>query len=239
VAVPGSTAPVKRRAMEELGATMLDGGASLSESEDVARSYAEETGARYVEDGDDRWLMAGAATVVGELLESAGDLDAVLVPVGGGNLVASALLAAALRAHRVEVIGVQSSAATGVTRSWLARRMLESRCDTFAAGLATARPGRASLAVLDAALRRMVVVDDDDLWNAIPVAYDALGLPVEAAGAAGIAALERFNEQITGRRVAVVVTGGRIDARELADALTGKRRHAVTPGRAPGRAGPV
>jgi threonine dehydratase len=85
----------------------------------------------------------------------------------------------------------------------------------------------------------MVVVDDDDLWNAIPVAYDALGLPVEAAGAAGIAALERFNEQITGRRVAVVVTGGRIDAGELADALTGKRRHAVTPGRAPGRAGPV
>ncbi|MGH3025044.1 MAG: threonine ammonia-lyase, partial [Gaiellaceae bacterium] len=132
IAVPNDTDPVKVRAMEYLGARLLEGGESLAECESVAQLHGKATGARYIEDGDDRWLMAGAATVVGELLAAAPDVDTIVVPVGGGNLAAASLLAVDLAGHRATVVGVQSSAATATTRSWLEGRMLTLPCATFA-----------------------------------------------------------------------------------------------------------
>jgi threonine dehydratase len=238
VAVPNQTDPVKLRAMEDLGARLLDGGGSLAEAERVAQAHAKATGGRYLEDGDDPWLMAGAATVVGELLAAVPELDSVVVPVGGGNLAAASLLAVDLAGDRAAIVGVQSSAAPAVTRSWLEGRMLTLPCTTFAGGLATGRPGEASLTFLDAMLGRMVVVDDDDLWQAIGLGYDAFGLPIEGAAAAGIAAIERFNDLIPGDRLAIVVSGGRIGADDLAAALEGRPRQPLTTSRAHDRAEP-
>jgi threonine dehydratase len=219
VAVPQGADGVKITAMEELGALLLDGGASLSEAEDVARRHASETGAVYLEDGEDPGLMAGAATVAWEMLEAAPDLDTIVVPVGGGNLIAATLLAASLLRPDVHVVGVQSTAAPGTTRSWLAGRIIRQDSRTFAGGLATDRPGKLSLAVMDALLGQMVLVDEDDLRASIATAYDAIGLPAEAAAVAGLAALDRFGDQIPGEHVGVVVTGGRIGADDLCAAL--------------------
>jgi threonine dehydratase len=215
VVVPNNAEPPKLRAIDDLGATLVQAGANLSEAEAEAKRLAAETGATYVEDGDHPPLMAGAATVVWEMLEAEPTLDTVLVPVGGGNLIAGTLMATSMLRPDLEVLGVQSQAAPGALLSWMAREIVAAPCGTFAAGLATERPGRAALEVMIRRLRQMALVTDDDLWDAMALGYLATGLPIEGAAASGIAALTRYGDEIPGDKVGIVVTGGRVSAEDL------------------------
>jgi threonine dehydratase len=163
VCSPDTILPEKRAAMEALGATVVVAGATLTESEQRAQEIAAERDAFYLEDGESPHLMAGAATVVMEMLDEQPDLDAIVVPVGGGNLVASSLLAVAAAGSAATVVGVQSVEAPGATMSWLAGTTVHAACHTYAGGLATERPGALSLEVMTAMLGTMVLVGDDDL----------------------------------------------------------------------------
>src|SRR5438132_5010106 len=102
----------------------------------------------HIDDGEDPSLSAAAATVLWEMLEAEPRLDVVIVPVGGGNLVAGSLLAAAMLRPETVVIGVQSAAAPGATLSWLSGVMSTAECRTAAGGLATEHPGAAALEVM-------------------------------------------------------------------------------------------
>ena len=163
--------------------------------------------------------MAGAASLIAEMLDQVAGLETVVVPVGGGNLIAGTLLATRDLAPALNVIGVKSSAAPAATESWLAGDVLAVPSATFAGGLATEYPGLASLRVMTALLEMMVLVSDHDLWRAISTVFDATGAAVEGAGAAGVAAMDRFGEQIEGDKVGVVLTGGWISREDLVKAL--------------------
>src|SRR5437879_6016788 len=86
-------------------------------------------------------------------------------------------------------------------------------------GLATEHPGALALGVMRALLERMVLVTEEDFWKAIATGFEITGLPVEPAAAAGLAALERFSEDIPGDRIGIMITGGRLTATELCRAL--------------------
>jgi threonine dehydratase len=217
VVAPRPSEPRKLAAMRALGAEVELRGQNLSEAEEEA---AELAGARelvYLEDGEDAWLMAGASTVLLELMEQAPGLDAVLVQVGGGNLVAASLLAARAEGSPVRVVGVQSTAAPGATLSWQEGRIHPAESRTIAGGIATEKPGRLSLEVMKALLGSMVLVDDADLWLSVGTLLQTTGLAVEPSGAAGVAALERFGTEIEGERVGVLLTGGWIGEAALAE----------------------
>src|SRR5437016_4680025 len=139
----------------------------------------------YVEDGDDAGLMAGAATILWEMLERQPELDTVLVPTGGGNLIAATLLAAERLRPELRIVGVQSSAAPGATRSWLDGEVRSLPSTTEAGGLATEYPGGLSLKVMLRLLETIVLVTEEDLWRAVGAAFRATGYPIELAGAAG------------------------------------------------------
>ena len=173
-----------------------------------AERLAAERGLLFIEDGEDPWLMAGAATVVTEMVDQIPQLETVIIPVGGGNLIASTLLGTTLNDSRLTVVGVQSSAAHGATDSWLAGEVVVAACETFAGGLATEYPGGASLRVMTALLETMILVSDEDLWRAIATVFDATGAAVEGAAAAGVASLDRFGDDIPGERVGIVLSGG-------------------------------
>jgi threonine dehydratase len=163
--------------------------------------------------------MAGAATVVMEMLERQPDLDTIVVPIGGGNLVAASLLAVAAADSSATVVGVQSIEAPGATLSWLAGEIVRHSCHTYAGGLATERPGQLSLSVMNQLLGTVVLVTDDDLRAESAWAFQSLGLVVEGAAAAPLAALRLHPDAIGGDRVGLVISGSWLSADQLGEGL--------------------
>jgi threonine dehydratase len=217
VVAPRPSEPRKLAAMRALGAEVELRGENLSQAEEEALELAAARELVYLEDGEDAWLMAGASTVLLELMDQAADLDTVLVQVGGGNLVAASLLAARAEGSAVQIVGVQSTAAPGATLSWQQGGIRPAESHTIAGGIATEKPGRLSLEVMKALLGSMVLVDDADLWQSVGTLLRTTGLAVEPSGAAGLAALERFGAEIEGERVGVLLTGGWIGEAALAE----------------------
>ena len=218
VFAPVTAAREKLEAMRRLGADVEVVGENLDEAQRAAEA-ASGPQAIYLEDGESPELMAGAATVLAEMLDAQPGLDTVVVPIGGGNLVAGSLLARAARGSDVRVVGVQSEAASAAARSWLEGRMVESPCATFAGGLATTRPGRLALSVMVDLLDTVVIVSEEDLVAAMAVAVATHGVHVEGAAAASIAAVERFGAELPGEAVGLVLTGNWASLDELTRAV--------------------
>jgi threonine dehydratase len=200
--------PIKVEAMRRLGARLLGGATTLAEAAATARELSERDGLVYIEDGDDPGLMAGAASVAWEMLEAAPHLDTIIVPVGGGNLIAATLLAVRALKPEVRVVGVQSQAAPGAFLSWQEGAIVSVPAETFAGGLGADEPGSLALDVMLADLSHMVLVTEDDLLGAIRDFHALTGFLVEGAAAAPLAALTRFGAEIPGERLGAIVTGG-------------------------------
>ena len=224
VFVPDGIDAVKRRRMQEFGAQLRTTGTVLSDAEAGAIQWAAETGASYIEDGENADLMAGAASIGTEILQQVPGVDTIIAPVGGGNLAAALGLAMLSAGSDAALVGTQSSAATGVTASWLRGELVQSACTTLAGGLATERPGRLALEVLRHRLDMMCVVDDEDLWRGVRTAYDVLGHNLELAAVAPLAALERFADSIGGATVVLIASGSCIGSDQLVHILQGRTR---------------
>lgn len=218
VYVPEGVPAEKLGAMRALGARIRVAGAQLDDAAQAAQEAAGRA-AVYLEDGENPDLMAGAATVMEEILQADDAIDTVLVPIGGGNLIAGSLLARQRQGSGPAVVGVQSTAASSATESWLRREVIERDCSTFAGGLATTRPGLLSLHVMIEYLGTSVLVDDEDLYTAMGMALETASLEIEGAAAAPIAALERFGDSIEGERVAIVATGNWPSQSEVEQAI--------------------
>ncbi len=218
VYAPEATAKEKLQAMRGLGAEIRIEGENLAQSQEAAAAIAG-NGISYIEDGENGDLMAGASTVVSEILESDSGLDTVVAPIGGGNLIAGSLLACQLRRSQTRIIGVQSTAASGATRSWLGGGMVESECSTFAGGLATTRPGELALTVMIEYLDAIALVREDDLYRAMALAIFRTGMALEGAAASPIAALERFSDSIPGERIGLLITGNWSSEHEIIKAF--------------------
>jgi threonine dehydratase len=206
VVAPESAAQEKLDAMRGWGAEVHVVGADLGEAQQVAESMAGD-GVMYLEDGESPELMAGAATVTTEILEACPTVDSIIYPIGGGNLIAGALLANRLGDAAATIVGTQSTAAPSATMSWLDGTMLLADCTTFAGGLATTRPGNLALSVMIDDLETIALVTDDDLRAAMAISMRTSGLQIEGASAAPIAALERFGDALPGDQVVLVLTG--------------------------------
>jgi threonine dehydratase len=224
VFVPNGIDAVKQRRMQEFGARLRTTGTRLSDAEAGAIHWAAETGATYIEDGENADLMAGAASIGTEILHQVPGVDTIIAPVGGGNLAAALCLAALSAGSDAALVGAQSSAAAGVTMSWVLGKPVTSACTTLAGGLATERPGRLALDVLRHRLDLMCLVDEDDLWRGVRTAYDVLGHNLELAAVAPLAALERFADSIDGATIVLVASGSCIGSDQLAFILDGRTR---------------
>jgi threonine dehydratase len=217
--VPLGANPVKVAAMRALGADVIEHGADFDEARERCATVAAERGARYIHSGDEPYLIAGVGTATLEMLEREPELEAILVPVGGGSGAAGACVVAKAVSPRIEVIGVQSSAAPAAYRAWRARRLVEDEMATFAEGLQTrvafALPQRIMVEHLDA----FVLVSDDELRTATLAMIEHTRNLIEPAGAASLAAALKLRERIAGRRVAIVASGGNISPDQLAELL--------------------
>lgn len=227
--VPEDVDPVKFRQMTDLGARVERHGATLADAEHGAQASAAASGGQYLEDGEDPHLMAGAASVGSELLEQFPEVDTILVSVGGGNLAAAIGLALEQAGSDARLIGFQSAEAPGATASWLAGDIDRRPCLTRAGGLATDRPGCLALDVLLRRLDLMCLVDEQSLWTGVRLAYESTGYAMELAAAAPFIGMDQLPADALGDHVAIIASGGCIDATDLAVALQGGARAGKPP----------
>ena len=215
VCVPEGANPVKRAAMERLGAELVVRGRDFDEAREHCEALAREHGYRYIHSGNEPHLIAGVGTATLELLETQPDVDVLIVPIGGGSGAAGACIAGKGIRSELEVIGVQSSAAPAAYRSWRARQLLEDRMQTRAEGLATRVAFELPQRILWEHLDDFVLVDEDELERAVLLMIEGTRNLVEPAGAAPLAAALRLRERLAGKKVALVLSGGNISPDQL------------------------
>jgi threonine dehydratase len=214
VVVPSGSSPFKMDRIRGFGAELRVSGTDISEASQAAREAAQGEGMVYVEDGEDPELMAGAATVGWEILEDLPTAEAIVVPVGGGNLIAGVALAAKRLKPSVKIIGVQSEAAPAVVRSWELKRLVEMPCATFAGGLATPFPGKLAFHVIQDLVDEMYLVSEIELRAEIRHALATRATLIEGAAAAPLAALRRFGASWPTRTV-LIQSGANLSLAEL------------------------
>ena len=216
ICVPENANPVKLAAMRALGAELIVHGKDFDAAREHCEQLAAEHGYRYVHSGNEPLLIAGVATETLEIIEDRPDIDAIIVPIGGGSGAAGACIVAKGIRPGIEVIGVQSEAAPAAFRSWQARELLDGENATFAEGLATRVPFELPQQILWEHLDDFVLVTEDEIRSANRLMIEHTRNLVEPAGAAPLAAALKLRDRLHGKRVAVVLSGGNISPAQLA-----------------------
>jgi threonine dehydratase len=212
-----AASPLKVERMRVLGADVRLAGHDLDAAKLAARDWAAAEGLRFVEDGREPEVAAGAGTIAVELLRSTDPIDAVLVPIGNGALAAG--VGAWFKAHSpsTRIIGVVAERAPAMRLSWRAGHPVATpSADTIADGIAVREPVPEAVALLSGGLDDVIAVDDDLMIEAMRLAFETLGLVVEPAGAAGLAGAIALRECLAGRLVAVPLCGGNLTPEQAA-----------------------
>ena len=220
IVMPAGTPFTKIDRTEALGAKVVLRGDSLVDARRAADELANERGLVNVHPYDDPAVIAGQGTVGLEMLADQPDLDALLVPIGGGGLISGIAIAAKALAPETEIIGVQSALYPSMYRVLQGIDPgLPTEGTTLAEGIAVKEPGRLTRKIVAELVGSVRLVTERQLESAVELLLERQKLIVEGAGAAGIAALMAEPERFRGRKVAIVLTGGNIDARLLASLL--------------------
>jgi threonine dehydratase len=160
--------------------------------------------------------VAGQGTAALELFEEVGPLDMLLVPCGGGGLLAGSALSAAARSPRCRVIGVEPSAGDDATRSFQTKQLQRvSNPETVADGARTVSLSEMTFQLMLQHVAGMTTVDDQPLLDAMFYLWERLKLLVEPTGALGAAAVFENRVPIAGRRVGILLTGGNVDLSQV------------------------
>jgi len=213
VVVMPRNAPVSKVvATQEYGAQVILAGEDYDQAFAHALAIQKETGAAFIHSFDDPQVIAGQGTIALELLAALPDLDAVVVPVGGGGLLAGIALAAKTAKPAAKIIGVQSKSAPAVYL-FLKEKEIPALPGgrTIADGINVRRPGKLTLELISRYVDEVVLVEEEEIAQAILLLLERSKLVVEGAGAAGLAALLHGKISLPGRKVAVVLSGGNVD----------------------------
>ncbi|MER7083256.1 threo-3-hydroxy-L-aspartate ammonia-lyase [Saccharopolyspora kobensis] len=219
ILMPADAPAAKLAATRGYGAEVITFDRYTADRAELAGKLAEERGLALIPPYEHPHVMAGQGTAVLELLAETGPLDALVVPVSGGGLVAGCATAAKALHPDVRVIGVEPDTADDTRRSLAAgERVSVPVSRTIADGLAVGTPGELTFAVNQRLVDEIAVVTDDEIRAAMRLAFERLKLVVEPSGAVGIAAL------LAGRisaasRVGVVVSGGNVGVERFAELL--------------------
>ena len=218
VVMPAGSNPAKVAATRAYGAEVITAGVTGENREGFAAELAADRGLHLVHPFDDHDVMAGQGTAALELLADAPDLDLVLVPVGGGGLIAGTAAAVKGRSPATRVVGVEPAAADAQASLRAGRRIpLPAAPATIADGVRSLCVGARPFAVIRSMVDDIVTVTDAELLEALALCWSRTKQLVEPTAALPLAALR--TGAAAGRRVGVVLTGGNVDAAALAACL--------------------
>jgi len=222
IVMPEDAPPAKLEATRGYGAEVVSYDRWNEDREEIGRRLAEERGVELVRPYDDPLVMAGQGTTALELLDDVPELDVLVVPVGGGGLVAGCATAAKALRPDIRIVGVEPEAGDDTRRSLAAGERVHIDIPrTIADGLQAAEPGELTFEVNRRLLDEVVTVSDDEILEAMAFLFDRLKLVVEPSGAVGIAALLTGRVGASAGKVGVVISGGNVGVARFA-ALLGR-----------------
>jgi threonine dehydratase len=218
IVMPRFTPHVKVERTRGFGAEVILSGETFDEARRAGLAVAAERRATVVHPYDDPLVIAGQGTIALEMLAAAPALDTLVVPVGGGGMIAGIAVAAKALKPGIEVVGVETTGFPAVHCA-LHGREAKFAGSTIAEGIAVKEPGALTLPLIRAHVADVLLVDDGDIEQAIVQLLEIEKTVAEGAGAAGLAALERHPDRFRGRNVGVVLSGGNIDPLVLSDII--------------------
>ncbi|MCL2547058.1 MAG: threonine ammonia-lyase [Oscillospiraceae bacterium] len=229
ICMPDGAPISKVEATKKLGAEVVLVPGTYDDASIHAKTLQQQSGATFIHPFDDEDVIAGQGTVGLELLEQIDDLDAVIVPIGGGGLISGVAFAVKALNPNIKVYGVQAERAASMLRSVESGDSVTlDDASTFADGIAVKTPGENTLAFVRQYVDQVVAVSDDEIAAAILALMEKQKLVAEGAGAVAIAAAMFGKLPIAGKRVACILSGGNIDVNILSRVIT---RGLVTSGR--------
>ena len=218
IVMPEPTPTVKVTQTQGHGATVILHGDMFDDAYAKARELSLEKGYTFVHPFDDPKIIAGAGTVGLELIEDAPDLDAIVVPIGGGGLMAGVSIAANAIKPGVEMIGVEAELYPSM-KCAIEGCFMPLGGDTLAEGIAVKHPGELTSRILKELANQVMLVSERDLERAVAMLVGIEKTVVEGAGAAGLAAILANPDHFKGKKVATILCGGNIDTHLLANVL--------------------
>lgn len=210
--VPRTAPNAKLAKLREFSVEVRSVGETYDDAHHAAEKYQQETGATFIHAYDDPRTVAGQGTIALEILEDLPDVDAILVPVGGGGMIAGIAIAAKTISPRVKIIGVQPAASPSLRDSLRDNKCYEEYtagptiCDGLAGGI-----GKICFEVSKQFVDDVAILEESETRAAVRALAETQQLIVEGSGAVGIAALLFDKVNLKGMRVAVVLSGGNID----------------------------
>jgi threonine dehydratase len=218
IVMPVTTPFVKVKATEALGAKVILYGETVTQAEARAAAIAAERDLAWVHPYDDAAIIAGQGTVALEMLEEAPDLDVLVIPIGGGGLIAGNAIAARALRPSIEVVGVECALYPSM---WNALRRDSKPCGgaTLAEGIAVSKAGALTLPIVRELVSDIILVEEVLIERAVNTFLTLQKTMAEGAGAAGLAAMLAAPERFAGRKVGLILCGGNIDPRMLASIM--------------------
>ena len=218
IVMPRTTPTVNVMQTESVGGNVALHGETFDDAAAHARELEEEGGLTFVHPFDDPHIAAGQGTVALEMLEEKPDLDCLVTPIGGGGLISGMATVARALNPEIENVGVQAELFPSM---YAAIKGTDPACggDTLAEGIAVKRPGAFTSQVIADRVDDIMLVNEPSLEKAVALLLQIEKTVVEGAGAAGLAAVLANSERFAGKKVGLVLCGGNIDTRLLANVL--------------------
>jgi threonine dehydratase len=218
IVMPRFTPHVKVEQTRAFGAEVILQGENFDDAKAHALQVMAQRRLTLVHPYDDEKVIAGQGTIALEMLDAYPDLDVLIVPVGGGGMIAGMASAAKAIKPDIEIIGVQTLRFPSMYAA-LKGTKPEFGSNTIADGIAVKEPGKLTLEIIRRLVDDIVLVDEGDIEQAMLLLLEIEKTVVEGAGAAGLAGLLRNRERFAGKKVGVVLCGGNIDPLMLADII--------------------
>ncbi len=213
IVMPESTPLTKINGVKHYGAEVILSGANYDEAYQFAVEFAKENGFTFIHPFEDEEVIAGQGTIALEMLEACSELDAVIVPVGGGGLISGIASAIKQINPDIKVIGVSAKGAPALKNSFELKKPVDSTdVRTIADGIAVRDTSPITLNYILESVDEFIGVDDEEIASAMLFLLEKQKLVVEGAGAVGVAALLHGHlEHLKGKRIAIVLSGGNVD----------------------------
>jgi threonine dehydratase len=219
IVMPVGTPTVKIENTRRHGAKVIEAGATLEDAAILAADHGREQLLTLIHPYDDPLIIAGQGTTALEMLAAVPDLDALILPIGGGGLISGMAVAAKTIKPGIEIVGVQAALYPSMY-NLMTGQQLPMRGDTLAEGIAVKAPGRITSTIVRALVDDIVLVSEQQIEHALSLLMTIEKTVTEGAGAAGLAAVLGNEQRFRGRNLGLVLSGGNIDTRLLSGVLT-------------------
>jgi threonine dehydratase len=220
IIMPEDAPKSKIAATQGYGAEVILYDRYRSHREEIAQGICDERGAMMVPPFNDNAIIAGAGTAALELLEEVPQVDTIVAPVGGGGLLSGSSIAAHGVNSKIVMYGVEPQAGNDAQQSLQRGEIVHIDVPkTIADGLQTQAPGSLTFPILREHVKEIVTVSDDELRDAMRFAFERMKIVIEPSGAASLAAVMTGKIPASGARIAVVISGGNVDAGRFADLI--------------------